>query len=120
MTKLLLVDDEKSSRLAIEEYLSAQGFEVRSVADGDEAVAAGLEMAPNVLVCDWLLPGETSGLEVVRALLDAYPSLKVLIVTGLPVTQVARETQDLPVAVILSKPVGLSALEHAVRDAQDG
>lgn len=120
MTKLLLVDDEKGSRLAIEEYLSARGFEVRSADNGEDAVTVGLEMAPEVLVCDWLLPGAVNGLEVVRTLIEAFPRLNVLVVTGLPVEEVARDTKSMKVAAILSKPVGLAALERAVREAGAG
>jgi len=118
--KVFLVDDEKNSRVVVEEYLRARGFDVQSVADGAEALTKGLEMAPNVLVCDWLLPGETSGLDVVRTLLEAHPRLTVLIVTGLPVAQVVRRTSDLSIAAILSKPIGLAALEAAVREARSG
>lgn len=117
MTKLLLVDDEKNSRIAIEEYLSTRGFAVRAVSDGENAVALGLKMAPDVLVCDWLLPGKMGGLDVARTLLEAFPNLVVLIITGLPVAEVAREAGDVPIAQILAKPVSLTAIERAVRDA---
>lgn len=120
MTKLLLVDDENNSRLAIEEYLGARGFEVVSATDGEAAVALGLEAAPDVLVCDWLLPGEVGGREVARVLLDAFPALTVLIITGLPVAQVEQEAGDLPLAGVLAKPVSLAAIERAVRDTGAG
>jgi DNA-binding NarL/FixJ family response regulator len=115
--KLLLVDDEKNSRLAIEEYLGARGFEVSAVSDGENAVELGLRIAPEVLICDWLLPGELGGLEVVRALTEAFPRLVVLIVTGLPVAEVAEQVDQLPIAGILSKPAGLTSIEHAVLEA---
>lgn len=117
VNKLLLVDDEKNSRLAVTEYLETCGFDVCAVADGEQAVAAGLRLAPSVLVCDWLLPGEVSGLDVVSRLLAEFPSLVALVVTGLPVRDVAREAGDLPVAGILSKPASLSAIERSIFDA---
>lgn len=120
MTKLLLVDDEENSRLAIEEYLGARGFEVHAASNGENAVSLGLETAPRVLVCDWLLPGETGGLQVAQRLLDAFPNLVVLIITGLPVAQVAREIGDMPVAAILAKPLSLRVIERAVLDAVGG
>jgi sigma-B regulation protein RsbU (phosphoserine phosphatase) len=115
--KLLLVDDEKNSRLAIEEYLNTRGFEVSAVCDGESALERGLSMAPGVLICDWLLPGEVGGLEVVSALLDAFPKLVVLIVTGLPVAEVAEQVSALPIAGILSKPASLTTIENTVREA---
>lgn len=115
--KLLLVDDEKNSRLAIEEYLGSRGFEVSAVPEGESAVELGLRIAPEVLICDWLLPGEVGGLEVVTALLDAFPRLVVLIVTGLPVAEVARQVGALSIAGILSKPASLATIERTVLDA---
>ena len=117
MNKLLLVDDERNSRLAVTEYLETRGFDVCAVADGEQAVAAGLRLAPSVLVCDWLLPGEVSGLDVVSRLLAEFPGLVALVVTGLPVREVAREARDLPVAGILPKPASLSAIERTILDA---
>lgn len=117
MTKLLLVDDEKNSRLAVEEYLSSRGFEVLAVADGESAVALGMETAPAVLVCDWLLPGELGGLDVAQSLLEALPDLRVIVVTGLPVGDVEREVAGIPLCAILSKPTSLTEIERAVRDA---
>lgn len=117
MKKLLLVDDEKNSRLAIEEYLGSRGFEVSAVPEGESAVELGLRIAPEVLICDWLLPGEVGGLEVVTALLDSFPRLVVLIVTGLPVAEVARQVGALSIAGILSKPASLATIERTVLDA---
>ena len=117
VNKLLLVDDERNSRLAVTEYLETRGFDVCAVADGEQAVAAGLRLAPSVLICDWLLPGEVSGLDVVSRLLAEFPSLVALVITGLPVRVVAREAGDLPVAGILSKPASLTAIERTILDA---
>ena len=117
VNKLLLVDDERNSRCAVTEYLETRGFDVCAVADGEQAVAAGLRLAPSVLVCDWLLPGEVSGLDVVSRLLAEFPGLVALVVTGLPVREVAREAGDLPVAGILPKPASLSAIERTILDA---
>ena len=117
MNRVLLVDDESSSRLAVKEYLETRGFDVCAVADGEQAVAAGLRMAPAVLICDWLLPGEVGGLQVVSRLLAEFPRLVALVVTGLPVREVAREAGDLPVAGILSKPASLATIERSVLDA---
>lgn len=117
MTKVLLVEDEENSRLAIEEFLTSRGFEVLAVSDGESAVTLGHRLAPKVLLCDWLLPGEIGGLEVARTLLEASPDLVVLLMTGLPVADVEREAGDLSVACVLGKPLRLSVIEHAVREA---
>lgn len=120
VVKVLLVDDEKNSRLAVEEYLETRGFNVCAVADGEAAVAAALGLAPEVLICDWLLPGELGGLDVVSRLLAEFPSLVVLVITGLPIKDVARDAGRLSIAGILSKPASLTSIEHTVLDALSG
>jgi DNA-binding response OmpR family regulator len=47
--------------------LEAEGFDVQTVADGDEAYEAAVLIGPDVLVLDIMMPGR-DGYEVLRAL----------------------------------------------------
>ena len=65
--RILVVDDEPMVAEVVERYLVRDGFEVRTAADGDEALALSQEWAPDLVVLDLMLPGK-DGFEVCRAL----------------------------------------------------
>ena len=55
--KILLVDDDPNIRRLVELYLKKEGFEVVTVARGDEAVRAYKSVSPNLILLDIMLPG---------------------------------------------------------------
>ncbi|SDB79744.1 DNA-binding response regulator, OmpR family, contains REC and winged-helix (wHTH) domain [Raineyella antarctica] len=63
----LVVDDEPSIVRVVEGYLVKDGFEVRTAADGETALALAQESEPDVVVLDLGLPG-MDGIEVCRRL----------------------------------------------------
>ena len=66
-TRLLLVEDEPALARGLADNFRDEGYEVRVVARGDEALAAVREARPDLVVLDIMLPGR-SGLDVLRDL----------------------------------------------------
>jgi two-component system, OmpR family, phosphate regulon response regulator PhoB len=62
---VLIVDDEPAQLALLSYNLKAAGFRVSTAKDGDEAVLAVAEQAPDVILLDWMLP-RLSGLEACR------------------------------------------------------
>jgi len=67
LTKILLVDDEVLITDSLSYSLQREGFEVRSVIDGAQALKASAEFDPDLIVLDLILP-DMSGFEVCRRL----------------------------------------------------
>ena len=65
--RILIVEDEEPLTLLLRYNLEAEGYEVETVARGDEADMRLQERAPDLLVLDWMLPG-LSGIELCRRL----------------------------------------------------
>ena len=65
--KILIVEDDPMSRKLARDVLQGHGYETEEVTNGEEAVAKALEMKPDLIVMDILLPG-IDGLEVTRRL----------------------------------------------------
>lgn len=63
--RVLVVDDEPIVRDVLTRYLSRDGFEVRSAADGVAALRAFEEATPELVILDLMLP-RVDGLEVFR------------------------------------------------------
>jgi DNA-binding response OmpR family regulator len=63
--KLLVVEDEEAIAEAVRARLVSEGYEVRVVHDGPEALRAAASERPDLVVLDLMLPG-MDGLEVCR------------------------------------------------------
>jgi two-component system, OmpR family, phosphate regulon response regulator PhoB len=65
MARILVVDDESAIAELISLNLRHDGHEVRVAADSQQAIAAVREALPDLVVLDWMLPGE-SGVVLAR------------------------------------------------------
>lgn len=64
---VLIVEDEPAQREMLVYNLKAEGFDVVVAADGEEGLLLVEEVAPDIIVLDWMLPG-VSGIEICRRL----------------------------------------------------
>lgn len=67
MSRILLVDDDPQFRRTLRLALNSHHYEVGEAANGQEALDAFAEHAPDLVVLDWHLP-ELSGIAACRAL----------------------------------------------------
>ena len=67
MTKILLVEDERSIAEGLKISLESEGFQVAWAKDGNEALGAWERTRPDLIVLDLMLPG-VSGTEVCRTI----------------------------------------------------
>lgn len=66
--KILVAEDDVTSRRLLEVSLSRWGYEVLSVSDGDEAWRILQQPdPPRLVILDWMMPGK-DGIEICRAL----------------------------------------------------
>jgi len=65
--KILIVDDDRRIRSLLERYLSQQGFVVSGVGDGLEMTKKLARDPIDLIVLDWMLPGE-DGLSICQRL----------------------------------------------------
>ena len=78
-TRILLVEDDKSVRAALCEYIEKQlGIDVVGQAeDGEAAVRLARELSPDVVTMDISMPG-MNGIEATRQITTESPGIKVL------------------------------------------
>ncbi|MFJ4585400.1 response regulator transcription factor [Streptomyces echinatus] len=79
---VLLAEDDRAIRHALERALSLEGYEVTAVADGVEALAQAHRNPPDVLVLDVMMPG-IDGLQVCRVLRAEGDRTPILMLTAL-------------------------------------
>ena len=79
--RVLAIDDEADIRRLVKIKLSKAGYEVTTAGDGEEGVALALEMKPDVVVADVMMPGK-DGYQVMAELkekLVADPPVLILL-----------------------------------------
>src|SRR6201746_255187 len=64
---ILIVEDEEALTLLLRYNLETQGYEVETIARGDDADTKLKEGTPDLIILDWMLPG-LSGIELCRRL----------------------------------------------------
>ena len=79
--RLLLVEDEPSIRLALEDRLLASGHEVETADTGNSAFAKATDGGYDLIILDLILPG-MDGLEVCRELRKRHIHTPVLMLTA--------------------------------------
>ena len=79
--RVLVVDDEPNLTELLSMALRYEGWEVRSAGSGLAAVRAAKEFGPDAVVLDMMLP-DFDGLEVLRRMRGADPSVPVLFLTA--------------------------------------
>jgi len=83
---VLLAEDDRAIRHALERALTLEGYQVTAVADGVEALAQAHRTPPDVLVLDVMMPG-IDGLQVCRVLRAEGDRTPILMLTALVETQ---------------------------------
>ncbi len=81
--RVMLVDDHEMVRLGLKSYLNLQPDVevVAEASDGEEGLAKALEVKPDVVVMDLVIPKMT-GVEATLALLKEWPQAQIVILTS--------------------------------------
>lgn len=84
MTKILLVEDDKSLREIYGVRLLAEGYDIVSAGDGEEALAMAIKERPNLIVSDVMMP-KISGFDMLDILRSTTETrvIKVIMMTAL-------------------------------------
>ncbi len=114
---VLVVDDEPSVRILINEVLEELGYNVLQAEQG----AAGLQIlestrSVDLLITDVGLPGGMNGRQLADAALVSRPDLKVLFITGYAENAVLGAGHLKPGMHILTKPFSLETLGYRIKE----
>ena len=109
--RVLIVEDEPSTRRGLTELVSTWGFTTDSAADGEEALKRVTDFRPAIIISDLVMP-RMGGLDLATRLRARYPELRVVFMSGYADRAVAAR---LPAgAPMLHKPFTPAALAQRV------
>jgi len=113
MTRILIVDDEETIRLALRKFLRSRGYEVEIAGSGDQALECLGQESFSLMLCDVRMPGMT-GVQVVPQARALDPDLAIIMLTAVNDAATATEVLSSGATDYLMKPVELADLQQAV------
>lgn len=113
MPKILIVDDEKDTADMLARRFSSQDYEVETAHSGETAVEKVKAIRPHIMLLDIQMPG-MDGIEALKQAREADPSLGIIMVTGLPDEEVARNAMHLGAHDFVTKPIDFNYLSLSV------
>lgn len=114
--RVLVADDEESSRKGLKALLVNWGYEVQEAADGQEALEKATAFLPSVVISDLVMP-KLDGLGLLKALQADLPFATVIILTGHATVETAVATMKQGAYDYLTKPVDVPRLRLLVEKA---
>jgi PAS domain S-box-containing protein len=118
--RVLVVDDNRDAAASLMLLLELMGHEVRSAADGVEAVEAVEKFAPDVVLLDIGLP-KLSGYDVARLIREKPGGKRIMLIalTGWGQEEDRRKSAEAGFDVHLVKPIDLETLAKLLASTDD-
>jgi response regulator RpfG family c-di-GMP phosphodiesterase len=113
VTRILIVDDEETIRLALRKFLRSRGYEVEIAGSGEQALELLDKSSFALMLCDVRMPGLT-GVQVVPEARARDEDLAIIMLTAVNDAATATEVLSLGASDYLMKPVELADLHQAV------
>src|SRR5678815_2524187 len=102
--RVLVVEDEPSTRVGLTELVRTWGFTADSAGDGEEALQRITVFRPSIIISDLVMP-RRDGLELLRALKDDGSDYTVVILTAQGTVETAVEAMKEGAYDYLTKPI---------------
>jgi DNA-binding NtrC family response regulator len=114
--KILVVDDDETVRVSHLRILSGSHCQVETALNGMQALQVMERGAFDVVLLDQRMPG-MDGLAVLKAIKERWPESEVIIITGYPTVDLAKQAVSLGAYDYLAKPLGPEEVLQATNGA---
>lgn len=114
MSKILVVDDEKSIRITFRIFLSEEGHEVFVAEDAETALKIFNEQDLDLIITDIVLR-KMSGLDFIKIVKAENPNIPIVIMTGSPEINTAMEVMKYEASDYIIKPISKEKLLEKVK-----
>lgn len=119
--RILLIEDEKITRITLSDTLIANGYSVAAFDTGSEGLAAFMESRFDVVITDLRLP-HMSGIDILQKVKEEDPACQVIVMTAYSSVETAVRALKLGAYDYLTKPFSpdeLLALLEKLRQLRD-
>ncbi len=118
MSRILVIDDERSIRNTLKDILEYEKYEVELAEDGIKAFDKIKAASFDVILCDIKMPG-MDGIEVLEKLQEVTPDTPVVMISGHGNIDTAVESIKKGAFDYIEKPLDLNRLLITIRNAMD-
>ena len=115
--RILIVDDNKSIRTMVAEYLGARGYDVLQAADGVQGLECGLSSDPNLIILDVVMPG-IDGVRLCKLLREKGVTTPIIMLTEKATIRDKEAGYGVGVDDYLAKPFSPRELELRIESLQ--
>src|ERR1041384_4459754 len=112
--RVLVVDDEKVIREILSDFLTMEGYVVRTVEDGVEALKELQRRSYNLVISDLKMPNR-GGLELIEKIADQQIPVLTVIMTGFGTVETAIEAMKKGAYDYILKPFKVEEVIHIVQ-----
>ena len=116
--RVLIVDDDPVIGLSCKKVLAGEGFTVLTVEDGESALRKVSDESFDLVITDVRLP-DINGLVVLKESRIIQPSADVVVISGYPALEDARESERLGAFEYLEKPFTPDFFTNVVKKVFD-
>jgi PAS domain S-box-containing protein len=118
MKKLLVIDDESSTRELLKISLESDGYTVFTAEDGPNGLEIFEKENPAIVLTDIKMPG-MDGIEVLQKVKEQSPEAEVIVITGHGEMNLAIQALQLEASDFINKPISDESLAIALRRAEE-
>ncbi|SHF27307.1 DNA-binding transcriptional response regulator, NtrC family, contains REC, AAA-type ATPase, and a Fis-type DNA-binding domains [Mariniphaga anaerophila] len=118
MSKILVIDDERSIRNTLKDILEYEKYEVDLAEDGKKGLEMVKQTEYDIILCDIKMPG-MDGIEVLEQLHVVAPDSPVVMISGHGNIDTAVESIKKGAYDFIEKPLDLNRLLITIRNAMD-
>jgi two-component system, NtrC family, nitrogen regulation response regulator NtrX len=118
MSKILVIDDERSIRNTLKEVLEYEHHQVDLAEDGPSGIDLFSANSYDVVLCD-IKMSKMDGIEVLQKIYEASPDIPVIMISGHGNIDTAVEAIKKGAYDFLEKPLDLNRLLITIRNAMD-
>ena len=118
MTKILVIDDERSIRNSMKDILQYEGYEVVLAENGMEGLVSVKSEKPDVVFCDIKMP-KMEGIEVLERIKEFSADTPVIMISGHGTTDTAIEAIRKGAYDFIEKPLDLNRILITIKNATD-
>ncbi len=119
MANIMVLDDVSDAGVLIKRILERKGHSVKPLTEEEDALAYARKNKVDLAILDIKLKKMT-GVEVLEELRKIDPGLKVMMLTGYPTLETARESLRLGAGDYCVKPIDKDELEAKVAKLLEG
>jgi len=108
MAKLILIEDDPGMQEYFRIVLGQTGHELLFADDGTSGIKLVKSQSADLIISDLNMPGEPSGMELIREIRELCPSTPLIVVSGFPTEERIDECKALGVEQFLVKPFDIT------------